>query len=248
MHCLIGWESPSSGVCSCGGALQKKKTPKLASIGPTGIQSLDCRQTLTDASIVDDVEECHGDEDHMEEWSNTDPFRLQILVLPTPESATARSEHSRWGLVAATEPGSNFVQFQLTEWGIGCEFSKKDNSQISGWTSMTCQLEDFPKEADVIEAMDNVKSYVMWKRNGIFGKFTILTGIWLTFAVVAGWIEWPMDLWIVFRWVISESHFIRIFLVRELLFNHTDENIGWDSRWRLSIRLTFRFAWNLLRS
>lgn len=75
--------------------------------------------SLTEAVIVENVEQKHVGCDKLEKWSDTNTFCLAIFMLPTPEHAAASASKGLWCLVTTTEPASDFAQFQLAEWSIG---------------------------------------------------------------------------------------------------------------------------------
>lgn len=73
---------------------------------------------LTDLSVVYSIEENHRASNNLEVWSNSNTLGLTVLVLPSPESTRASSHQSSWWLVTASQPGTNFSNFHLSEWSV----------------------------------------------------------------------------------------------------------------------------------
>lgn len=60
------------------------------------------------------------------------------------------------------------------------------------------------KSRDVNRPHDYVMSKeILREKKNTFNWHCALS---LTFAVETGWIVWSMDLWIVFSWIVAESH------------------------------------------
>uniref|UniRef100_A0A1B0CFL4 Uncharacterized protein n=1 Tax=Lutzomyia longipalpis TaxID=7200 RepID=A0A1B0CFL4_LUTLO len=81
-------------------------------------------ERLTDLSVVDAVEENHSTDRELEEWSNSSPLGLHVLVLPSPECSAHSPCQCLGALVAPPKPRSQLTQLHLPEWGV----SWKENS------------------------------------------------------------------------------------------------------------------------
>lgn len=71
-------------------------------------------------AVVDGIEKGHSDSSNLEEWCNSGTFGLDILVIPTPPGTAHCSSNSTGALVATAEPGTQFIQFHLSERNISC--------------------------------------------------------------------------------------------------------------------------------
>lgn len=91
--------------------------------------------TLTDAVMINNVEENHVDCSKLEKWCNTNTFCVTVFMLPAPECTAAGSSKSLWRLIATSKPCTNFADFQLAKWSVSCkwnEINKKNSFYIHG--------------------------------------------------------------------------------------------------------------------
>uniref|UniRef100_A0A1L8EAS2 Uncharacterized protein n=1 Tax=Haematobia irritans TaxID=7368 RepID=A0A1L8EAS2_HAEIR len=112
---------------------------------------------VSNFAIVDGIEESHSNSCKLEEWSDSGTFRLHIFVIPTPPSTAHSASNCAGRLVTTSEPGTQFIQFHLTE------------------------------------------------RN-------------ISFAIEACWVIRTMYFWVVFCWIITESHFNFLKIEKNILF------------------------------
>lgn len=80
--------------------------------------------TLTDAIMINNVEENHVECSKLEKWCNTNTFCLTIFMLPAPECTATGSSKSLWRLIATSKPCTNFADFQLAKWSVSCKWNK----------------------------------------------------------------------------------------------------------------------------
>lgn len=70
---------------------------------------------LTDLSVVNRIEENHRSNHDLEVRSDSNAFRLNVLVLPSPEASAQSAHECSRGLVATTQPFGNFSNLHLIE-------------------------------------------------------------------------------------------------------------------------------------
>lgn len=78
--------------------------------------------TLTDAVMINNVEENHVECSKLEKWCNTNTFCLTVFMLPAPECTATGSSKSLWRLIATSKPSTNFADFQLAKWSVSCKW------------------------------------------------------------------------------------------------------------------------------
>lgn len=141
----------------------------------------------------------------MEHRGNSSPFRLNVLMIPTPPSSTECWNQCSRIFITTTEPSRDFTNFYLTEWSVSCVDKdtsiKNDRLQSKNHSIL---------KSNWILSWVYGHDYVMCKK---FQKsIHVHHWNWLTFAIETGRIVWSMNFWIIFSWIVAESHDFNFFL------------------------------------